>query len=162
MEKVVFKYDMSLYYQSAIIYTVAMIGYILLRAQFVGLNFESYIHDPISYLFLLVIGYTLLGTAFNLIRKKRIEFYEDGFIIDTRFDRKEFKLSDIKSLIIRRENKFHFQGIFRTVKIRMQQRVYPFYIRPFDYDEENLLLEEFRRLREKIQSIKNGEDELDV
>lgn len=155
MERVVFKYNMTLYYQSTVIYFIAMLGYVLLRAQFVGLNFETYYHDPISYLFLIVIGYSLLSTAFNLVRRKRIEFFEDSFAIDTRFNKKVFNQIDIKSIVIQREHKFHFQGAFRTVKIRTHKRIYPFYIRPFDYEEENQLLAEFKRLREKLQTRGN-------
>ncbi|MBM4175156.1 MAG: hypothetical protein FJ213_03135 [Ignavibacteria bacterium] len=157
MEKSFYKYNMTLYYQSTVIYFIAMLGYVLLRAQFAGLDFENFTHDPISYLFIIVIGYSILGTTFNLIRNKRIGFFDKGFLIETRFDKKVFNLDEIKSIIIRREHRFHFQGAFRTVKIRTLKRVYPLYIRPFDYDDENQLLEEFRQLREKLYA-KQPED----
>ncbi len=159
MNKTVYKYDMTLYYQSTVIYFIAMLGYVLLRAQFAGLDFDNFAHDPISYLFLIVIGYSILGTTFNLIRNKRIGFFDDGFLIETRFDKKVFNIKDIKNIIIRREHRFHFQGAFRTVKIRTTKRMYPLYIRPFDYDDENRLLEEFRLLREKLHVKQPGDND---
>ncbi len=92
---------------------------------------------------------------FNLIRKKNIEIFPDGFAIQTRFRKKVYTLDDILSLSIKRENKFHFQGVFRTIKIKTKSRPYPLMVRPFDYDDENEMLNEFRKLRALIEARTN-------
>ena len=50
-----FKYNMSFYYQSTIIYFVAFTIYLLIRGQFIESSYTLITHDPIIYLLAFIV-----------------------------------------------------------------------------------------------------------
>ncbi|MCX8010308.1 MAG: hypothetical protein N3A61_04095 [Ignavibacteria bacterium] len=150
-EKNKFKYDMNLYYQSVVIYTLALVIYVLVRAQFVGFDYNKILRDPIFTFFLFVIVITVVTTIYNQAKKKYLEISDDGFTVSNWSSKKHYNFDDIISIKIIREHRFHFQGVFRTIKIRLKNRVAPILIRPFDYEDGEMILAEFRKLREKLE-----------
>lgn len=161
-EKKVFKYNMTLYYQSIVLYLISLLVYALLSAQFSKFEFSSFFKDNIFYLFVVIISYTVISTLTNLIRRKYLSFYPDGFEYMTRIRLKKYSIEDIFSIKIYRENKYHLNGILRTVNIKFINKKPNLIIRPIDYENEIELLNEFKQLREKIGQNRKGKSDAKI
>lgn len=151
-EKKLYKYNMTLYYQSIVFYLISLLVYILLKAQFSKFSFNSLFNDNIFLFFLIIILYTVLSTLVNLIRRKYLAFDANGFEYQTRLKLKKFSLDNIAQIKIQRENKHNLNGILRSVKISFKDNKQNLVIRPIDYENEIEVLNEFRRLREKLET----------
>lgn len=154
MSKKVYKYNMTLYYQSLAVYFFALVIYVLLRLQFTGFDWKKIIHDSIFYLFLLILFYVLSSTIYYLIKRKEIIFENDRLIVSTKFNSIEIPFDEIEAVSIKRENKFHLSGLLRLVKIKLKDKKRSIVIRPFDYEDEEGLLNDLLKIRETIQKSK--------
>jgi hypothetical protein len=143
---------MMLYYQSLAIYFVALVIYVLLRLQFSGFEWNKVIHDSIFYLFLLLFGYVLVSTFYYLIKKKEIILDENQIIVRSNFSEVTIPFNKIESIMIKREKRFHLSGLLRTIKIKVKNGVNKtIVIRPFDYENEEDLLNEILKIRESLK-----------
>ncbi|MCR4417456.1 MAG: hypothetical protein NUV92_06905 [Ignavibacteria bacterium] len=155
MNRKVFKYNMTLYYQSLAVYFVTLVIYILLRLQFTDFNWKKIAHDSIFYLFVIILLYVLLTMIYYLIKKKEIIIQEDKLIISTKIKRIEIPFEKIESIKIKREHRFHLSGLLRSVRIKMKNGIKKsFVIRPFDYENDEELLSELLKIRDSIQKSK--------
>ena len=57
--RLIFKYNMSFYYQSTIIYFVVLVIYVIIRGEFVEDEFKLIIKDPIMYLLAIIVLFRL-------------------------------------------------------------------------------------------------------
>ncbi len=151
-----YKYNLTFYYQSIVVYIISLLVYILLKAQFTSFSFSILRGDGIIYFFLVILSYTVLSTLFNLIRRKHISFSPDGFTFRSRLREFKIHLDDILEIRIYREHKYHFRGILRTVRIKLKNKPMMI-IRPIDYENELEVLNEFVRLRDLLHQKKKEE-----
>ncbi|MGB9664987.1 MAG: hypothetical protein ACPL25_08730, partial [Ignavibacteria bacterium] len=100
MNRKVYKYNMTLYYQSLALYFFALMIYILLRLQFTDFDWNKIIHDSVFYLFLLILFYVLFSTLYYLIKRKEIIFENDKIIVSTKFKSIEIPFDDIEAVSI--------------------------------------------------------------
>lgn len=154
MSKRVYRYNMTLYYQLLAVYFFALVIYILLRLQFTGFDWSKIIHDSVFYLFVIILFYVLSTTIYYLIKRKEIIFEDDRLIVSTKFKSIEIPFDEIESIKIKREHKFHLSGLLRLIRIRLKNRKKSVIIRPFDYEDDEDLLNELLKLRETIQKTK--------
>ena len=91
-----FKYNMSFYYQSTIIYFVAFSIYLLIRGQFVESSYTLITRDPIIYLLAFIVVVSLVALFFNLYRNRYIEFSNEGF---TKMKLKKLSLAKTEDMI---------------------------------------------------------------
>ncbi len=154
MSKRVYRYNMTLYYQLLAVYFFALVIYILLRLQFTGFDWSKIIHDSVFYLFVIILFYVLSTTIYYLIKRKEIIFEDDRLIVSTKFKSIEIPFDEIETIKIKREHKFHLSGLLRLIRIRLKNRKKSVIIRPFDYEDDEDLLNELLKLRETIQKTK--------
>lgn len=160
MNKNIFKYNMTIYYQLLAVYFVSFVVYVLLRLQFSGFDFQKIKNDSIFYLFVILIGYVLISIFYYLVKKKEILIEENKIILKSSFKTIEIPFEKIISIKVSREHKFQLSGFLRTIKIKFQNgRRKIVSIRAFDYENDEELFNELIRLRDKTNKpteVKNA------
>jgi hypothetical protein len=146
--KKVFKYNMSFYYQSTIIYFVAFILYLVIRGEFVEDSFTLITRDPIIYFFAIIVFVSVLTLLYNLYKNRHLEITSDGLAFINRFGERNFKFEDMIRVKISRRKR----SALRLVRIKLKNRKRPLVIRPYDYENENELLENLMEIKNKIES----------
>lgn len=149
--KTTFKYNMSFYYQSTIVYFIVFILYILIRGEFIEGSFTLIMRDPIIYFFGIVVLISLIGLLYNLYRKKHLVIDENGIAFVTRNRTRSFGKEKIVSIRLSKKRKGR-RSAFRLVRIRLSERKRPIIIRPSDYENEEELVQKFHALKTEIES----------
>lgn len=142
-----FKYKMSFYYQSTIIYIVAFLLYAIIRGEFVENSFKVMTKDPIIYFFGLIVIISLISLVYNIYKNKQLQLSDDGISFVNRFRTKSFKFEDITRIRISREKSGGGNGAFKIVRIKLKNRRRPVVIRPYDYENGKDLLNKFQELK---------------
>jgi hypothetical protein len=150
--KEAFKYNMSFYYQSTIIYFVVFALYLLIRGEFVEETFTLITHDPILYLLGAIVIISLVSLLYNLYKNKYLEIGPDGISFVTRFGEKKILLNQIKRIKISKQRERMNSHAFRLVRIKLKNRRRSIIIRPYDYENEDKLLTKFEELKIKIET----------
>ena len=145
--KKVFKYNMSFYYQSTIIYFVAFILYLVIRGEFVEDSFTLITKDPIIYFFAIIVFVSVVTLLYNLYKNRHLEITSDGLAFVNRFGERNFKFEDMIRVKISRRKR----SALRLVRIKLKNRKRPVVIRPHDYENENELLENLVEIKNKIE-----------
>lgn len=146
-----YKYKMSFYYQSTIIYFVAFILYAIIRGEFVENSFKVMTKDPIIYFFGLIVIISLISLIYNIYKNKHLEISEDSISFVNRFRTRSFKFDEIIRIKISMENRGGDNGAFKIARIKLRKRRRPLVIRPYDYENGNDLLK-------KLQELKAGSE----
>ncbi len=146
--KSVFKYNMSFYYQSTIIYFIVFILYVVIRGEFVEHSFTLITKDPIIYFFAIIVGFTLLALLFNLYKNRHLELSDEGIGFVNRFRQKKFALEKIEYIRISRNKRFG-KGALKFVRIKIINRRRPLIIRPYDYENHDQLVKKLLELKER-------------
>jgi hypothetical protein len=81
----VFKYNMSFYYQSTIIYFIIFIIYVVVRGEFVEDSYKLFTHDPIIYFLGLIVIVSVISLLYNLYKKRHIKITSEGIHFIDRF-----------------------------------------------------------------------------
>lgn len=152
-QKSKFKYNMSFYYQSTIIYFVAFAIYLLIRGQFVENSYTLITRDPIIYLLAFIVVISVVALLFNLYRNRYIEFSNEGLIFSDRFGSKLIHKNEIKEIKLGKDRRFGKSNALKLVRIKINSRIRPFVIRPSDYENENELLKKFHQLKLKVEKV---------
>ncbi len=152
MERKSFKYNMTLYYQSLTVYLVALIVYVLLRLQFIGFDMERILKDSILHLFLVLIAYVLVNTIYYIILKKEIIIENDKLIVESKFKFISIPFENINEIKIKRERGFYLSSFLRIVVIKLKQGERKnLVIRPFDYENEDELMNDIIYIKSKLE-----------
>ncbi|RJP72060.1 MAG: hypothetical protein C4539_04200 [Ignavibacteriales bacterium] len=137
----IFKYNMSFYYQSTIIYFIAFVCYAILVGQFGVDEFKLITHDPVIYFFALVVLLSIIILLYNLYLRRHIEITENAILFKKGSKEKEIRISDIKSIGMTREKKNYKATAFTVVKIHIKDKRFPITIIPFDFENSHALME---------------------
>lgn len=148
-----FKYNMSFYYQSTIIYFVAFAIYLLIRGQFVESSYTLITRDPIIYLLAFIVLISLVALFFNLIRNRYIEFSNEGLIFSDRFGSKLIHKNEIKEIKLGKDRRYGKSNVLKLVRIKIKTRLRPVVVRPSDYENENELIKRFHQLKLEVEKV---------
>jgi len=148
-----FKYNMSFYYQSTIIYFVAFAIYLLIRGQFVESSYTLITRDPIIYLLAFIVIVSLVALFFNLYRNRYIEFSNEGLIFSDRFGSKLIHKNEIKEVKLGKDRRYGKSNALKLVRIKVKTRLRPVVVRPSDYENENELLKKFHQLKLEVEKV---------
>ena len=148
--KKVFKYNMSFYYQSTIIYFVVFILYVIIRGEFVEGSFKLITKDPIIYFFAIIVAVSLVSLLYNLYLNKHLEIGDEKISFVNRFAAKTFFISHIAEIKISDPEKRKRNRAFRLIRIRLKHRRRPIFIRPYDYENEEELVARFQKMKNKL------------
>ncbi len=145
-----FKYNMSFYYQSTIIYFVVFLLYVLIRGEFVENSFKLITKDPIIYFFALIVLISIISLLYNMYKNKHLEIRENEIAFVSRFKTRSFTFDRIKSLKVSKTRKNKGRA-FMLIRIRLNNRRRPVIIRPYDYENKDELISEFQKIKLKLE-----------
>ena len=146
----IFKYNMSFYYKSTIIYFVVLILYGVIRGKFVEDSFTLITRDPILYLLAIILVVSVTALLYNLIRNMYIEVSDEGIVFADRFKSKQIKTVMIKRIRFSRQGRTANSPAFRTARIKVNSKLRPVIIRFSDYENQDELLLRIEELKSKV------------
>ena len=147
----IFKYNLSFYYKSTIIYFIVLILYGVIRGEFVEDSFTLITRDPILYFLAIILIVSVAALLHNIIRNMYIEISDEGIVFADRFGSKEYKIDQIKKIKFSRQVRTSNSPAFRTVRIKVNSKVTPLMIRFSDYENQDELLLRIEELKSKIE-----------
>lgn len=150
--KLIFRYNMSFYYQSTIIYFVAFILYVVIRGEFVENSFILITKDPIIYFFAFIMLISVSSILFNLFKNRSFEISEDKIAFIDRFQSKSFPVDQIEAIKLFKERKKIKNRAFRVIRIKLKNKRRAIVIRPYDYENEKMLVESLQKLKLKLET----------
>jgi len=146
-QRSVFKYNMSFYYKSTIIYFIVLVLYLVIRGEFVEDSFKLITKDPLLYFLAIIVISSVLSLLYNLFRNKHININDDGISFIDRFKTRSFKIDQIKQIKFTRQRRTVNTKEFRNVRIKINSRIRPILIRLSDYENQAELLKRFEELK---------------
>ena len=147
----IFKYNLSFYYKSTIIYFIVLILYGVIRGEFIEDSYRLITRDPILYFLAIILVISFAALIYNLIRNMYIEISEDGIVIADRFKRKLYPVDQIRRIKFSRQMRTSNSPAFRTARIKVNSKVRPVFIRFSDYENQDELLFRVEELKSKIE-----------
>lgn len=151
-DKNVFKYNMSFYYQSTIIYFVVFMIYIIVRGQFIEDSFTLITKDPIIYFLGIIVLVSLITLLYNIYKNRYLQIGEDNIYFIDRFRKRSFQFSDVIHIrILNFKVTRTDKNVFKLIRIKLKNRRRPLIIRPYDYENQNELLSRFIEFKNKIE-----------
>jgi hypothetical protein len=147
----IFKYNMSFYYKSTIIYFIVLILYGVIRGEFIEDSFRLITRDPILYFLAIILLISVAALAYNLIRNMYVEVSDEGIVFADRFKSKSYKLDQIKKIKFSRQVRTSNSPAFRTARIKMNAKVRPVLIRFSDFENQDELLLRIEELKSQIE-----------
>ena len=143
-----YKYKLDFYYKSLIIYLLFLVSYTLIRGNFSHENFSIVFKDPIIYIALTFVFFSILLLLLNLITSKQIIFEQDKIILRNRFRQKDIPISDIVYVKFSRERGKKIEGSrkIRIIKLKLKNRKRYIRIRVMDYYDERKMIGDFKKI----------------
>ena len=147
----IFKYNLSFYYKSTIIYFLVLMLYGVIRGEFVEDSFRLITRDPILYFLALILIISVASLIYNLIRNMYVEVSDEGIVFADRFHSKEYKIDQVKKIKFSRQVRTSNSPAFRTARLKVNARVRPIIIRFSDYENQDELLLRIEELKAIIE-----------
>ncbi|MGE5401045.1 MAG: hypothetical protein ACM3S2_11625 [Ignavibacteriales bacterium] len=146
----VFRYNLSFYYQSTIIYFIALILYVVVKGEFIEDSFRLIMRDPVIYFFILIVLISLVSLLYNLYLNRHIEITGSELILKKGSKTRVVRFSDIQSIRIAKERRRFKSNSFSLVRIKVIHRRLPLIIIPYDYENKKELIEALKRIKNNI------------
>jgi len=150
--KKIFKYNMSFYYQSTIIYFIVFVLYGIIRGKFVEGSFTLITKDPIIYLLGFIVFYSLVSLLYNIYKNRHLEISDDEISFVNRFRSKSFRINDVKWIRMSSKRKPSKKSSLRLIGIKFKTRRRPIVLRSSDYENSDELLNLFNELKVRIET----------
>ena len=148
----VFKYNMSFYYQSTIIYFIVFVLYLVIKGNFIVDSFTLVTDDPLLHFLALIVIVSILAVLYNLFLNKHIEITEKSVAFINRFKERRFGLDNISYIKFFRQRRSTRSKRFRTVRIKINNRIRPIMFRISDYENEEDLYNKINELKTAVES----------
>lgn len=143
---------MSFYYQSTIAYFIFFLLYAVIRGEFVEGSFRLITKDPIIYFFGIIVVTAILSLLYNLYLNKYITIDEKEIEFSNRYRAKKISLNDLQSIKISRDKKETRYGTFRIIRLKLKNKKRVLLIRPYDYENDELLVKKFIEIKAKLDN----------
>ena len=150
--KSIFKYNMSFYYQSTIIYFVVFALYLIIRGEIVDNSYTLVIKDPILYFLAIIVVISIFALLLNLYKRRYIEIDQNGIAFVNRFKRKEISSDKIESIRVTNKRRTSQSKGFQLIILKLKIRKRKLLIRPTDYENYDELIKRFLELKSRIES----------
>jgi len=147
MEDKVYKYRMDFYYQLLVIYFVFFALYAVIKGQFFEEKFQLVFNDPIIYILILFIAFSLFIVVSNIIRYRQIILKSDRIVLKNRFGSREIFFNEILNIKIGKRRKRFEEAPYRIIKIKLTQRRKWLRIRANEYERGPELIREFLKIK---------------
>ncbi len=147
----IFRYNMSFFYQSTIIYFVVFALYLIIRGEIVDNSYTLVIKDPVLYFLALIVVISILALLLNLYRKRHIEISEDGISFINRFKVREIPIDKIESIRFTKQRRASQPKAFQLIILKLKSRKRRVIIRPTDYENYDELIKRFHELKSLLK-----------
>ncbi len=148
-----FRYHMSFYYQSTIIYFVVFAVYLLIRGEVVDNSYTLVIKDPILYFLAIIVIISIFTLLLNLYKNRHIEIDHNGIVFISRFKRRVIPLGKIESIRLTKQRRTVQTKALQLIIIKLKSRKRRLFIRPTDYENFEELIKRFQELKTRIETI---------
>ena len=150
--KNVFKYNMSFYYQSTIIYFVALVLYLVIRGEFVEDSYTLVTHDPVLYFLGLIVIFSIAALIYNQLLNKHIEITDNSIAFIDRFKERKFQKDQIAFIKFFRQKGSTRSKRMRIVRVKIKNRLRPLMFRISDYENEDDLYNSIQKIKTAIEN----------
>jgi hypothetical protein len=147
----IFRYNMSFYYKSTIIYFVVFVLYGVIRGEFVENSFTLITKDPVLYFIAIIVVISVAALLYNLVRNLYIEITDEGISFVDRFSTKKINISQIKRIKISRQLRTVNSKTFKTARLKVNSKIRPIIIRFSDFENQDELIKRLEELKLKIE-----------
>ncbi len=147
----IFRYNMSFYYKSTIIYFVVFVLYGVIRGEFVEDSFTLITKDPVLYFIAIIVVISVAALLYNLVRNLYIEITDEGISFVDRFSTKKINISQIKRIKISRQLRTVNSKTFKTARLKVNSKIRPIIIRFSDFENQDELIKRLEELKLKIE-----------
>ena len=147
----VFKYNMSFYYKSSIIYFIVFVLYLVIRGEFVEDSFTLVISDPVLYFLGLIVIFSIAALLYNQLLNKHMEVTDNGIAFINRFKERRFNKNQIVFIKFFRQKGSTRSKRMRIVRIKIENRLRPIMFRISDYDNEDDLYNDILEMKAAIE-----------
>lgn len=146
----VFKRRFEFYYQSVAVYAVAFIMYVIVRGTFSEGEFKIVFKDPIVYVFIAAIVYSLAVLIYNLLYQRDVILEEDAIVFRNRFNSKRLSLQEIERIQVGRPKRVKVRGGFKVIKLKLKKHFRVLRINPVHFHNESDMIKAFQDLSERV------------
>ncbi len=150
--KSVFKYNMSFYYKSTIIYFIVFVLYLVIRGEFVEDSFTLVISDPVLYFLGLIVIFSIVALLYNQLLNKHIEITDNGIAFINRFKERRFNKDQIVLIKFFRQKGSTRSKRMKIVRIKIENRLRPIMFRISDYENEDDLYNKILEMKTAIEN----------
>ena len=150
--KAVFKYNMSFYYQSTIIYFVVFALYLIIRGEFVENSFMLVTRDPVLFFLALIVVVSIIALLYNLFINKHIEITDNSIAFIDRFKERRFNINEIVFIKFFRQTRSTERKRFKIVRLKIANRLRPIMFRISDYENLDELYQRLVQLKSAVES----------
>ena len=151
-KKSVFKYNMSFYYKSTIIYFVVFVLYLVIRGEFVEDSFTLVTSDPVLYFLGLIVIVSIAALLYNQMLNKNIEIADNGIAFSNRFKERRFDKEQLVFIKFFRQKGSTRSKRMRIVRIKIENRLRPIMFRISDYENEDDLYNKILEMKTAIEN----------
>jgi len=151
-KKNIFKYNLSFYYQSTIIYFIVFLLYAIIRGEFVEDSFTLITKDPIIYFLAIIVCVSLISLLYNLYLNRHLEIGDNKISFVNKFAEKAFYIDHLEEIKISKFVSKKRNKAFKLIRLRFKDRKRRIIIRPYDYENIEELISLFVELKEKLES----------
>ena len=148
-----FKYNMSFYYQSTIVYFVVFAVYLIIRGQFIEDSYTLITKDPIIYLLAIIVFISVGSVVYNLYLNRYIEFSINGVSFCDKYKVRLIDKNEIVEIKLSKDKRYNKPNMLKFIRLKLKSRKRPVIIRPSDYENADELIKRFYQLKLEIESL---------
>ena len=150
--KSVFKYNMSFYYKSTIIYFIVFVLYLVIRGEFVEDSFTLVTSDPVLYFLGLIVIISIAALLYNQLLNKNIEIAGKSIAFINRFKERRFNKEQLVFIKFFRQKRSTELKRMKIVRIKIENRLRPIMFRISDYENEDDLYSKILEMKTAIEN----------
>ena len=150
--KSVFKYNLSFYYKSTIIYLIVFVLYLVIRGEFVENSYTLVTSDPVLYFLGLVVIVSLAALLYNQMLNKNIEITGNGIGFINRFKERRFNKEQLVFIKFFRQKGSTTSKRMKIVRIKIENKLRPIMFRISDYENEDDLYKKILEMKSAIEN----------
>lgn len=152
INKSVFKYNMSFYYKSTIIYFIVFVLYLVIRGEFVEDSFTLVVSDPVLYFLGIIVIVSIAALLYNQMLNKNIEIDGNGIAFINRLKERRFNKEQLVFIKFFRQKGSTRSKRMRIVRIKIENRLRPIMFRISDYENEDDLYNKILEMKTAIEN----------
>ncbi len=146
---IVFEYRLDYYWKSLSLYAIVLSVFILIRESISNTKVIESIYQPIIFLLIFITVITSIALIYQMYQKKKVIIEETSFVFKNRWFTKIIDFQNIQKIVIR-NNKYKKLDFYRIIFIKIKGKRRAIRINPAYYDKEQLLLDEFIRIKKEF------------